>query len=117
VRIPKQAGECPFPSVKALTAMVLADDDRAVRYVLAQLRENDGNVTATAKAIGVGARSLYVWRDSVARLREGFEKLAMGRLGAGIHATRARLAQADEKQGSTTRAAAKAPRKKAREPK
>ncbi len=93
MRIPKQAGACPFPSIKALTAMVLADDDRAVRYVLAQLREHEGNVTATAQALGVGARSLYVWRDSVPRLAEGFEKLAMGRAGAGTNATEARLSK------------------------
>lgn len=73
--------------------MVMVDDDRAVRYVLAQLRANDGNVTATAKAIGCGVRSLYVWRDSSVRLREGFENLALGRPGAGVHATEARLSK------------------------
>jgi transposase-like protein len=83
----------PYPTAKVLGAMLQADDDRAVRYVLAELRFADGNVTKAAEAIGCGNRTLYSWRDGNQRLRDGFEKHALGRAGAGVNATEARLAQ------------------------
>lgn len=83
----------PFPTVKVLSAMVQADDTKAVNYILTVLKFCEGNVTETARALGVATRSLYAWRDGNTRLREGFEKHALGRPGAGIHATQARLEQ------------------------
>lgn len=89
----KPPPKCPFPTVKVLSAMVQADDTRAVNYILTTLRFHEGNVTKTASAVGVAVRSLYAWRDANARLRAGFEKHALGRPGAGTHATQARLEQ------------------------
>jgi hypothetical protein len=113
MRIPTAATTRPFPTTKALSAMIAADDDRAVRYVLSELRAANGNVTATAKAVGCSVRTLYDWRDVNARLGKGFEKHALGRPGAGIHATEARLAMRAE-EGPKTAAESSAKRKKAK---
>jgi hypothetical protein len=108
MRISSKPGPCPFP-IKALGAMLAADDDRAVRFVLSALRSAGGNVTAAAVVVGCSVRSLYAWRDSNERLRAGFEKHALGRPGAGMHATEARLAQRADAQtlGNTTKPAGK----------
>jgi len=116
MRVPTVASPRPFPTIKALSAMIAADDDRAVRYVLSELRAANGNVTATAKAVGCSVRSLYDWRDANTRLREGFEKHALGRPGAGIHATEARLAMRAE-EGPKSAPEPPAKRKKVKAPK
>lgn len=108
MRISTKPGPCPFP-IKALGPMLAADDDRAVRFILSALRSTGGNVTATAQVVGCSVRSLYAWRDSNDRLRAGFEKHALGRPGAGAHATEARLAQRAEARSprGTTKPAGK----------
>jgi len=86
--------KAPYPTTQALAATIRADDDRAIRYVIATLRRCDGNVSATATALGCSVRVLYNWRDANKRLAAAFEKHALGREGAGPNATRARMRDA-----------------------
>lgn len=80
----------PYPTTQALAAMIRADDDRAIAYVLSELKRAKGNVTKTAEALGCSERALYTWRDGNDRLRDGFAELAMGRTGAALKAAKAR---------------------------
>ena len=82
--------KAPYPSLAVLSAMLRADDDRAVRYVVSELKRAGGNMQATADAIGCSHRTLYTWRDSTPRLAAEMQKHAMGREGAGPNAARFR---------------------------
>lgn len=80
----------PYPTTRVLSAMVAANDDAAVQYVLAELVAHGGNVRETANAIGCSERALYLWRDQNRRLKAGFKKHALGRTGAAGRAAAAR---------------------------
>jgi transposase len=80
----------PYPTAAALAAMLRADDTKAVRYVIAVLKGNNGNMRDTATELGCSERTLYNWRDANKRLKSAFAKHAMGREGAGPNATRER---------------------------
>ena len=73
--------QVPSPEVRLLSARVRTGDKRAIQRVLSELQRQDGNVQATAAALGVTARTLYLWRDNVPELTAGFEEHARGRIG------------------------------------
>jgi hypothetical protein len=82
--------KAPYPTTRALAEMIRAGDAKAERYVVSVLRQNRGNVQATAAALGCSERALYNWRDSNPALTAAFAKHAMGREGAGPNAARKR---------------------------
>ena len=79
--------------VEALPPLLRAGDKRAEKQVVDALKRCNGNVTATAVALGCSVRALYNWRDSNPTLSTAFERLALGRSGAGPNATKARQKQ------------------------
>lgn len=79
----------PYP-LEVVGAMVRAGDARAVGFVVSELKRCKGNVRETARALGIGERTLYSWRDGNAELAAAFAEHAMGRIGAGPHAARVR---------------------------
>lgn len=83
----------PYPTLAALSAMLRADDARAVRYVVDALEQTGGNVRDTAAAIGCSLRTLYDWRDANPRLARAFEEHALGRTGAARVARQAHAEQ------------------------
>jgi transposase-like protein len=82
--------KAPYPTTAVLAAMLRADDNKAVRYVVAVLKSNRGNMRETARELGCSERTLYNWRDANKRLTKAFAQHAMGREGAGPNATRER---------------------------
>ena len=85
--------KAPYPTIAALAAMLRADDEKAVAYVVAALKFAGGSVRGAAKVIGCGLRTLYAWRDSNERLGAAFAEHALGREGAGPMASAARAQQ------------------------
>jgi len=73
--------QVPSPEARLLSARVRTGDKRAIQRVLSELRRNDGNVQAAAKALGVTSKTLYQWRAHVEELAAGFEEHARGRIG------------------------------------
>jgi hypothetical protein len=74
-----------------LLGLVRARHARGIRYVLAALRANEGNVQSTAAALGIGTRTLYRMRDNTPELQRGFAKHAQGRAGASRAGVMARI--------------------------
>jgi len=94
----------PYPSIVALAALLRADDDKAVAYVIAELRFAGGNVSATAKRIGCSLRAVYSWRDSNKRLKAAFDAFALGRSGASTIATAAADVARKEREAANRKA-------------
>lgn len=66
-----------------LGAGVRGGNSHALGHVVAALIANDGNVSATARALGVGLRTLYDWRDASPYLSRAFKDHAQTRAEAG----------------------------------
>lgn len=62
-------------------ARVRAGDARAIQRVVSELERRGGNMQATAAALGVSERTLYLWRDSVPELSARIKVAARGRVG------------------------------------
>lgn len=71
--------QAPYPTIRVLAAMVRADDDKAVKYVLHMLSEKFGNVVHAAEAIGCSERVIYEWADANARIKAALDKARGGR--------------------------------------
>lgn len=79
----KAAPANPFHTPDALSAMVRAGDERAIKYVIRMLKFCKGRVTKLAEELKISARTVYYWRDSNETLKAEFAKHALGLEGAG----------------------------------
>lgn len=67
--------------IQLLSARLRAGDKRAIQRVVSELTRRNGNIEATAKALGISRRTLYAWRDAVPALGEAIAAVARGRAG------------------------------------
>lgn len=65
-----------------LLLLLRAGDDKARRRLLAELRAQKGNVSATARAIGINPRTVYKIAARDPELGEAIRDLAQGREGS-----------------------------------
>ncbi len=69
------------PEARLLAALVRAGDAKSIKRVVAELKRQGGNMEATAKALLISPRTLYLWRDSVPELGALIADNARGRIG------------------------------------
>lgn len=82
---------------KRLLLLLRAEQPEAQQRVLAALQENGGNVSATARALGVSAESLYLLAPRGTAYGDAFRAACQGMTGAQRAAVAARRLRAAEK--------------------
>jgi transposase-like protein len=72
------SGKAVTPETRLLAAQVRLGEPKAIKRVISELKRAKGNVSATAAALGVSERTLYVWRDVNAEFKAAFDENVRG---------------------------------------